>query len=135
MTGHSLALDDLIINSIDTLILEGHLLSWYIMDTRSWHTEMALSNFFWSEVSHSCHGPIPGQDSSFKYQYKSFKRAFNKFKDPIQESSQDWPIVLLYVVLDHWFSNCILARGVGTSQVCWSWTLLLDEVKIKGLLY
>ncbi len=24
------------------------------------------------------------------------------------------------VVLDHWFSNCILARGVGTPQVCQS---------------
>jgi hypothetical protein len=33
-------------------------------------------------------------------QYRSnFKCAFNKFKDPIQESSQDWPIVLFKTLL------------------------------------
>ncbi len=50
----------------------------------NWHCQSP----FRSEVSHSCHGPIPGQHTSFKYWYKSFKGAFNKFKDPIQELSR-----------------------------------------------
>jgi hypothetical protein len=47
MTGQALASDNpIIINSIDTLILEGHLLSWYIMDTRYQPTALALLKSF-----------------------------------------------------------------------------------------
>ncbi len=49
---------------------------------------LLCQSLFGSEVSHSCHGPIPGQHSSYKYRYKSFKCAFNKFKDPIQDISR-----------------------------------------------
>ncbi len=45
-------------------------------------------SLFRSKVSHSCRGPIPGQHTSFKYWYKSFKFAFKKIKDPIQELSR-----------------------------------------------
>ena len=88
MTGHALASDNPIENSVDTVISEGRLLSWY-----TWISTIDLLNWlflslFRSEVSHSCHGPIPGLHTSFKYRYKSFKRAFNKFKDPIQELSR-----------------------------------------------
>ena len=56
----------------------------------SWISTIDLLNWlfqslFRSEVSHLCHGPIPGLHTSSKYRYKLFKRAFNKFKDPIQE--------------------------------------------------
>ena len=36
----------MITNSVDTLILEGRLLSWYIMDIRNQPTELALSEYF-----------------------------------------------------------------------------------------
>ncbi len=34
-----------------------------------------------------------------------------------EESKRMWYLIM-GVVLDHWLSNCILARGVGTPQVC-----------------
>ncbi len=46
MTGHALALDYPIKNSIDISISEGRLLSWYIMDIHNRPTELALSKFF-----------------------------------------------------------------------------------------
>jgi hypothetical protein len=46
MMGHALASDDPIKNSIDTLISEGCLLSWYIVDIHNRPTELTLSKSF-----------------------------------------------------------------------------------------
>ncbi len=53
-----------------------------------------FKSLFRSEVSHSCDGPIPGQHTSFKYRYKSFKRTFKKSRI-LFKSFQDWIIFLL----------------------------------------
>jgi hypothetical protein len=94
MTGHPLASDDPIKNSIYTLISKGCLLSWYIMDIRNQPTELALSKSFLIRgltFMALIQAIILHSSTSTSH----FKLAFNKFEDPIQESSQDWPIVLL----------------------------------------
>ncbi len=44
--GYALASDEPLKNSIDNLISEGRLLSWYIMDICNQPTELALSKSF-----------------------------------------------------------------------------------------
>jgi hypothetical protein len=87
MTGQALASDDPIIKSVDTLISEGCLLSWYIMDIHNQPTELAISKFFlirdlrFHPINSN---QVPVQNIS------NFKRAIKIFKDPINhESSQD----------------------------------------------
>jgi hypothetical protein len=51
-----------------------------------------------------------------------FKRAFNKFKDPIQESSQDLPIVLLYITSNTWPAqlSCFHLESMYLTSILWA---------------
>ncbi len=77
--------------------------------------------FLFREVScflHPC-GLILGHHSSFKYRYKSFKCAFNEFNGPIQESSQDWSIVLFYFTSDAWPAQLThFSLGINVPDFC-----------------
>ena len=80
-TNHHLHPSNAYSHSIDTFLSGdaswvGILLWIYAIDLLNW----LFQSLFWSEVSHSCHGLIPGHHSSFKYRYKSFWVCFQQIQ-------------------------------------------------------
>ncbi len=115
------------------LSLGGCLLSWYTWISRINLLNWLCQSLFRSEVSHSCHGPIPGQHFSFKYQYKSFKCAFNKFKDPIQDISRLTYFSVWQITSEAWPAqfSCFPMASTYLTYILWALSWFYSGVRLR----